>query len=91
MSAFEHEGYACELGRIGDVFYGFVSVPPELDRLQLLWELDVPGEFSYGPDADGWVGFDTRSVDRELDPREAAMAVAGLAAQVADRGRSAPR
>jgi hypothetical protein len=90
VTAFEHDGYDCELGRVGDDFFGFVRVPPDHDRLHLMWELDVPGEFGYGPDADGWVGFDTRPVDRELSPREAAMALAGLAAQVAERSRSVP-
>ncbi len=90
VTAFEHDGYDCELGRVGDDFFGFVQVPPDHDRLHLMWELDVPGEFGYGPDADGWVGFDTRPVDRELSPREAAMALAGLAAQVAERSRSVP-
>jgi hypothetical protein len=91
VTAFEHDGYDCELGQAGDDFFGFVRVPPGHDRLHLMWELDVPGEFGYGPDADGWVGFDTRPVDRELSPREAAMALAGLAAQVADRSRSVPK
>ena len=90
VTAFEHDGYDCELGRLDGVFYGFVRVPGDHDRLHLMWELDVPGEFGYGPDADGWVGFDTRSVDRELSPREAAMALAGLATQVARRSRSVP-
>lgn len=90
VTAFEHDGYDCELGRVGDDFFGFVRVPPDHDRLHLMWELDVPGEFGYGPDADGWVGFDTRPVDRELTAREAAMALAGLAAQVAERSRSVP-
>jgi len=90
ITAFEHDGYDCELGRVGDDFVGFVRVPPDHDRLHLMWELDVPGEFGYGPDADGWVGFDTRPVDRELRPREAAMALAGVAAQVAERSRSRP-
>ncbi|MFB6244584.1 MAG: hypothetical protein ABEH80_10830 [Halobaculum sp.] len=91
VSAFEHDGYDCELGRLDETLYGFVRVPGDRDRLKLLWELDVPGEFSYGPDPDGWVGFDTGPVDREVSPREAAMALAGLAAQVNDRSRSAPR
>jgi hypothetical protein len=90
VTRFEHDGYDCELGHAGGTFYGFIRVPEETDRLHLLWELDVPGEFSYGPDADGWVGFDTGPVERDLDPREAAMALAGLAAQVGDRSRSAP-
>lgn len=90
VTAFEHDGYDCELGRLEDVFYGFVRVPGDHDRLHLMWELDVPGEFGYGPDEDGWVGFDTRSADRELSPREAAMALAGLATQVAQRSRSVP-
>lgn len=91
VTAFEHDGYDCELGQVGDDFFGFVRVPPDHDRLHLMWELDVPGEFGYGPDADGWVGFDTSPVDRELSPREAAMALAGLAAQVAERSRSRPK
>jgi hypothetical protein len=91
VTAFEHDGYDCELGRVDDDFFGFVRVPPDHDRLHLMWELDVPGEFGYGPDADGWVGFDTSPVDRELSPREAAMALAGLAAQVAERSRSRPK
>lgn len=90
VSGFEHEGYDCELGRVDDTFFGFIRVPAETDRLHLLWELDVPGEFSYGPDEDGWVGFDTSPVERDLSSREAAMALAGLAAQVAERSRSAP-
>jgi hypothetical protein len=90
VTEFSHEGYDCELGRVEDTFFGFIRVPPEIDRLHLLWELDVPGEFSYGPDEAGWVGFDTSPVERDLDPREVAMAVAGLAVQIGERSRFSP-
>lgn len=88
LSRFEHEGIACELGGDDGTLCGFVRLPPGVDRLHLLWELDPPGEFGYGPDADGWIGFETGTDG--VEPQEAAVALAGLAKQVAERARSSP-
>ena len=88
LSAFEHEGCRCELGVADDTLYGFLRLPERVDQLNLLWELDPPGEFVYGPDAAGWVGFTPPTDD--ASPREVGVALAGLAAQVADRGRDPP-
>lgn len=90
LTRFEHEGVVCELGETETALVGFVRLPPAVDRLHLLWEVDPPGRFGYGPDEDGWIGFDTAPADREVSRREAAMALAGLAAQVAERARSRP-
>lgn len=89
LSRFDHEGIVCELGETDGTFYGFVRLPPSIDRLRILWDLDPPGRFGYGPDADGWIGFETPRREG-VEPREAAVALAGLAVQVAERARSAP-
>lgn len=90
LGRFDHEGVVCELGECDAGFVGFVRLPASVDRLDLLWAVDPPGAFGYGPDGDGWIGFDTENADREVSQREAAMALAGLAAQVADRARASP-
>lgn len=87
VSRFDHQGCACELGLDDERLYGFVRAPADVDRLNLLWELNPPGAFTYGPDDEGWVGFEA---PEGRGPREVGVALAGLAAQVADRGRVAP-
>ncbi len=88
VSQFDHQRCACELGVEDDTLYGFVRVPPDVDRLALLWELDPPGSFTYGPDEAGWVGFEAPS--ENVGPREVGVALAGFAAQIAERSRTAP-
>ena len=88
LSRFEHQGCPCELGVTDDTLYGFVQLPDGVDELDLLWQLDPPGAFSYGPDEAGWVGFDAPT--GTASPREVGVALAGLAVQVAERGRVTP-
>lgn len=66
-----HSGLACKLVKNPIGFYcGYVQVPPETikttrfesryDEMDGVIEADVTahGGITYGPDADGWVGFD---------------------------------
>jgi hypothetical protein len=68
-----HEGIECAMGRSFMVgVNGYVRVPEGIelpyDEYHLI-DLDVHGGVTYGPDKDGWMGFDTgHAFDVWLDP-----------------------
>jgi hypothetical protein len=57
--AWEHAGLRCAIvaSPLGG-WNGYVQLPPCHPWRARAW-LDLPGDLTWGPDGDGWVGFDT--------------------------------
>jgi len=100
---FEHAGLNCRITDAAGHWCGYVQIPDNLGPVRwtpdydskhgeiLDAEVDVHGDITYGPDDDGWVGFDDAHAaslvefSEEETPKAAARAeTKNLAEQIAE-------